>query len=262
MAPAQPYLDRIVAADSLEALLTLWSTPGYPSPLGGGVNVDAKETDRYSVYVSSGGLGLPDRDYYLDDSEKGEEIKAKYREYLTFLFGKAGYADAAGTAEAVYAFEDTIARDVAWDRAASRNLDLIYNAFTPAELSELVGDFPIETMVEASGFGETDRFIVTNIRPSEEKAKELGLTEETMSKLGSGFTGMTELLENTPLATLQAWTIKEFIENNASILGSDIDEADFAFYGQTLRGTPEQRARWKRAIGETEGVLGELLGKA
>ena len=262
LAPAQPYIDRIVAADSLDALVTLWSTPGYPSPLGGGVNVDAKETDRYSVYVGSGGLGLPDRDYYLDDSEKGEEIKTKYREYLAFLFGKAGYEDPVAAATAVYQFEDTIARTVSWDRAAGRNLDLIYNAFTPAELGELVGDFPIETMIEASGFGDTDRFIVTNIRPSEEKAKELGLTDETMAKLGKGFTGMTELLENTPLATLQAWTIKEFLENNASVLPSDIDEADFAFYGQTLRGTPEQRARWKRAIGETENLLGELLGKS
>lgn len=261
LAPAQPYLDRIMAADSLEALVTLWSTPGYPSPLGGGVNVDAKETERYSVYLGSGGLGLPDRDYYLDESEKGEDIKAKYRDYLAFLFGKAGYDDPASTAAAVFGFEDDIARTISWDRAASRNLDLIYNAFTPGELGELVGDFPVETMIEASGFGETDRFIVTNIRPSDEKAKELGLDEEFMAKIGKGFTGMTDLLQATPLETLKAWTIKEFLDNNAGVLPSDIDEADFAFYGQTLRGTPEQRARWKRAIDETEGLMGELLGK-
>ena len=261
LAPAQPYLNRITGTDSLQALVAVWSTPGFPSPLGGGVNVDAKETERYSVYVSSGGLGLPDRDYYLGETEKDEEIRVKYRDYLAFLFGKAGYDDPAATAAAVFAFEDTIARTISWDRAAGRNLDLIYNAFTPAELSELVGDFPIETMVETSGFGATDRFIVTNIRPSEEKAKELGLTDETMSKLGTGFTGMTQLLEETPLATLQAWTIKEFLEGNSSVLPSDIDQADFAFYGQALRGTPEQRPRWKRAIGETEGLLGELLGK-
>ena len=262
MAPAQPYLDRIAEAGTLDALLTLWATPGYASPLGGGVNVDAKETDRYSVYLSSGGLGLPDRDYYLDESEKGEAIKAQYRDYLAFLFGKAGYADPQATAQAVYAFEDTIARTVAWDRAASRNLDLLYNAYTPAELGALVGDFPIETMIEASGFGETDRFIVTNIRPSDEKAKELGLTPEFMAKLGSGFTGMTALLQATSLATLQAWTAKSFLSNNAAILPGDIDRAQFAFYGTTLGGTPEQRDRWKRAIGETEGLFGELLGKS
>ncbi len=260
MSAAQPYLERIQAADSIDALLTLWATPGYPSPLGGGVNVDAKETDRYSVYLSSGGLGLPDRDYYTDTSEKGENIKAKYKEYLTFLMGKAAYEDPAAAAMAVYAFEDTIARTISSDRAASRNVDLFYNPFTPAELGELAGDFPIETMIEASGFGEADRFVVTNLRPSAERAEEIGLDAEAMAKLGKGFTGMLELLGTTDLATLKAWTIKEFLDNNAAILGSDIDEADFAFYGTLLRGTPEQRPRWKRAIGETESQFGELLG--
>ncbi|WP_435199566.1 M13 family metallopeptidase [Qipengyuania sp. 902] len=260
MSAAQPYLERIQAADSIDALLTLWATPGYPSPLGGGVNVDAKETDRYSVYLSSGGLGLPDRDYYTDTSEKGENIKAKYKEYLTFLMGKAGYEDPAAAAMAVYGFEDTIARTISSDRAASRNVDLFYNPFTPAELGELAGDFPIETMIEASGFGEADRFVVTNLRPSAERAEEIGLDAEAMAKLGKGFTGMLELLGTTDLATLKAWTIKEFLDNNAAILGSDIDEADFAFYGTLLRGTPEQRPRWKRAIGETESQFGELLG--
>ncbi|MDP4573950.1 M13 family metallopeptidase [Qipengyuania sp. G39] len=260
MSAAQPYLERIQAADSIDALLTLWATPGYPSPLGGGVNVDAKETDRYSVYLSSGGLGLPDRDYYTDTSEKGENIKAKYKEYLTFLMGKAGYEDPGAAAMAVYAFEDTIARTISSDRAASRNVDLFYNPFTPAELGELAGDFPIETMIEASGFGEADRFVVTNLRPSAERAEEIGLDAEAMAKLGKGFTGMLELLGTTDLATLKAWTIKEFLDNNAAILGSDIDEADFAFYGTLLRGTPEQRPRWKRAIGETESQFGELLG--
>ncbi|MBX7494800.1 M13 family metallopeptidase [Qipengyuania sp. 6B39] len=262
LAQAQPYLNQIIAADSLDKLLTLWAMPGMPSPLGGQVEVDAKETDRYSVYLGTGGLGLPDRDYYTDTTEKGENIKAKYREYLAFLFGKAGYADPEAATAAVYAFEDKIARNVASDRAASRNADLFYSPFTPAELSDLAGDFPLQTMISASGFGDTDRYIVTDLRPSAERAKELGLTDETMAKLGSGFEGMLELLENTPVATLQAWTIKEFMENNSSILGSEIDAADFAFFGTLLNGTPEQRPRWKRAIGETESLFGELLGKS
>ena len=64
------------------------------------------------------------------------------------------------------------------------------------------------------------------------------------------------------MATWQAWTIKSFLSNNASVLPTRFDEASFAFYGKTLRGTPEQRPRWKRAIGATQGALGELLGKA
>ena len=262
LAPAQPYLDKIRGAETLSELVTLWGTPGYPAPLGGGVGVDAKEPTRYSIYLGSGGLGLPDRDYYLDESERGKDIQTKYREYLTFLFDQAGYEDAAGMADSVYAFEDSIARKVSWDRATSRNRDLTYNALTPAELGSLVEGFPTTAMLTASGFAGTDRFIVGDLPPTAEEAKELGLDEETVAKIGGGTPAMMTLLLETPMDVLQAWTIKEFLENNASVLPSKFDEADFAFYGKTLNGTPEQRARWKRAIGETEGLLGELVGKS
>lgn len=262
LAPAQPYLDKIRGAETLSELVTLWGTPGYPAPLGGGVGVDAKEPTRYSIYLGSGGLGLPDRDYYLDESERGKDIQAKYREYLTFLFDQAGYEDAAGMADSVYAFEDSIARKVSWDRATSRNRDLTYNALTPAELGSLVEGFPTTAMLTASGFAGTDRFIVGDLPPTAEEAKALGLDEETVAKIGGGTPAMMTLLLETPMDVLQAWTIKEFLESNASVLPSKFDEADFAFYGKTLNGTPEQRARWKRAIGETEGLLGELVGKS
>ena len=262
LAPAQPYLDKIRGAETLSELVTLWGTPGYPAPLGGGVGVDAKEPTRYSIYLGSGGLGLPDRDYYLDESERGKDIQTKYREYLTFLFDQAAYEDAAGMADSVYAFEDSIARKVSWDRATSRNRDLTYNALTPAELGSLVEGFPTTAMLTASGFAGTDRFIVGDLPPTAEEAKELGLDEETVAKIGGGTPAMMTLLLETPMDVLQAWTIKEFLENNASVLPSKFDEADFAFYGKTLNGTPEQRARWKRAIGETEGLLGELVGKS
>ncbi len=94
LAQAQPYLDRIAGAETLAELVTLWSQPGMPSPLGGFVTVDQKEPDRYTVYVASGGLGLPDRDYYFDDTEKGVDIQQKYREYLAFLLKENGDADA------------------------------------------------------------------------------------------------------------------------------------------------------------------------
>lgn len=260
LAPAQPYIDRIQNADTLAEIATLWGTPGYPSPLGGGVGVDSKEPTRYSIFFGSGGLGLPDRDYYLDETEKGREIQAKYRDFLAFLFDEAGYDDAAGMAQTVYDFEDTIARTVSWDRATSRNRDLTYNALTPVELNELAGDFPLTSALEASGFGETDRFIVGDLPPSDERAAELGLDEETLAKIGGGTPAMFDLLAETPVEVLQAWTLKEFLENNAAVLPTRFDEADFAFYGTVLSGTPEQRPRWKRAIAATEGQLGELLG--
>ena len=262
LAPAQPYLDAIEGAGTLAELAMLWGTPGYSSPLGGFVTVDAKAPTRYSVYVASGGLGLPDRQYYLDETEKGREIQAKYREYLAFLFEKAGYADPAATAQQVYAFEDQIARTVSWDRATRRNRDLTYNAVTPAELVDMSGAFPLQALIDASGFGETDKFVVYDLPPTGAEAAELGLSDETLAKIGGGTPAMMALLADTPLEVLQAWTVKEFLSGNAAVLPSAIDEAHFDFFGTTLTGTPEQRARWKRAIGETEGLIGEVVGAA
>lgn len=262
LAPAQPYLNAIVAATSLEDLAMLWADPAYSSPLGGFVNVDAKQPDRYVAYLGSGGLGLPDRDYYLDDSEKGKAIQQAYREYVAMLLGEAGYADPMAAAEAVYAMEDRIARDIDWARTARRNRDLTYNAMTMAELEAMAGDFPVAAMLGKIGLDASPIFVVGNMPPSDERAKELGLTEEQLAQIGEGMPGMLKLLNDTPLATLQAWSIKEFLSDHASVLPSRFDEANFALYGKLLQGTPEQRARWKRAIAHTEGGLGELIGKS
>lgn len=260
LAPAQPYINALASAASLGELAMLWAKPGYSSPLGGFVNVDAKAPDRYVAYLGSGGLGLPDRDYYIDDSEKGQEIQTRYREYLAFLLGEAGYADPVAAANAVYAFEDRIAKTVDWDRAARRNRDLTYNALSMEELKAMSGDLPVEAMLAEIGLDASPIFVVGAIPPTDEEIEELGLTEEQLAQIRAGFPGFLELVNETPLATLQAWSIKEFLSDNADVLPTRFDEANFALYGQLLRGQPEQRARWKRAIDHTEGGLGELLG--
>ena len=262
LAPAIPHLNAIASVSTLDDLAKLWSTSAYPAPLGGFVNVDAKQSDQYAVYLGTGGLGLPDRDYYTDSSEKGIEIQGAYKEYLTFLMTEAGYADPAAAAQAVYGFEDRLAREVIWDRTVSRNRDLTYNPLTRDELIAIGGDFPVATMLKLTGFDASPKFIVGPMPPTEEEIKELGLTEETLAKIGSGLPGMFKVIGETPLATLQAWTIKSFLSSNASVLPTRFDEANFAFYGKLLRGTPEQRPRWKRAIGATENALGELVGKS
>ncbi|MBI1403235.1 MAG: M13 family peptidase [Porphyrobacter sp.] len=261
LAPARPYLDAIVGATTLDQLAQLWAKPGYASPIGGAVSVDAKEPDRYVAYVGFGGLGLPDRDYYLDTSEKGREIQAKYKDYLAFLLGEAGYQDPRAAAEAVYAFEDRIARTVAWDRAVRRNRDLTYNRVSSEEMAAMAGKVPVLEMLSAIGLDKSPTYVVSLMPPTPEEVKALGLDAATLAKIGKGLPGMFELLGETPVATLQAWTIKEFLSDNAAVLPSRFDEASFDFYGKTLRGTPEQRPRWKRAIGEAEGLLGELIGK-
>lgn len=261
LVPAKPYLDAIMGANTLDDLAKLWAEPGYASPIGGSVSVDAKQPDRYVAYVGFGGLGLPDRDYYLDTSEKGRAIQAKYKAYLTFLLTEARYADAAAQAEAVYAFEDSIARTVAWDRAVSRNRDLTYNAVSADEMAAIAGKVPVTAMLAATGLDKSPTYIVRLMPPTAEEVVVLGLDEATRAKIGTGLPGMFALLGETPVDVLKAWMIKEFLSSHAAVLPKRFDDASFEFFGKTLRGTPEQRPRWKRAIGEAESLLGELLGK-
>ncbi|MEM6494905.1 MAG: M13 family metallopeptidase, partial [Pseudomonadota bacterium] len=262
LAPARPYIDAMAGARSIGDLAALWATPGYPSPLGGYVSVDAKQPDRYVAYLGFGGLGLPDRDYYLDDSEKGAGIQQAYREYLTFLFAEAGYEDPAGATAAVYALEERIAREVSWARTVRRNRDLTYNALSAEEVGAMAGGFPVDEMLAKIGLDASPIYVVSLMPPTDEEIENLGLSPETLAQIGTGLPGMMELLNEVPLATWQAWSIKSFLSNNASVLPTRFDAARFGFYGQTLRGTPEQRPRWKRAISATQGALGELLGKS
>ena len=261
LAPAKPYLDAIKGAATLDDLAKLWAEPGYASPIGGAVNVDAKQPDRYVAYVGFGGLGMPDRDYYLDTSEKGVAIQNAYKAYLAFLLAEAGYADADQQAAAVYAFEDRIAREVAWDRAVSRNRDLTYNQVSAEEMARIAGRVPALAMFAATGLDKSPTYVVRQMPPSAEEIEALKLDPATLAKIGSGLPGMFSLIEQTPVETLKAWMVKEFLSGHAAVLPSRFDAANFEFYGKTLRGTPEQRPRWKRAIGETEGLLGELVGK-
>ena len=262
LASVRPHLDKIIGARTLTDLATLWGAPGYPAPISTFVGVDAKEPTRYSVSLDMGGLGLPDRDFYLDTSEKGRDIQQKYRDYLAVMLGEAGYADPQGAARAVYALEDRIARTLSWDRAVRRDRNLTYNAQTPAELDAMAGNFPLEAMLAASGLTQADRVVVGLVPPTPEEVAQYDLKPETLAKIGRGVPGMFQLLSETPLATLQAWTLKEFLRSNAAVLPTRIDEANFAFYGKTLTGQQEQRPRWKRGISEVEELLGEKLGRA
>lgn len=260
MAPAYPYLGEIFGAQNLTELAAVMAKPGMPSLIGGGVTVDSKNPDSYIVSVGFDGMGLPDRDYYLVDNERNTAIRAAYMVYMEFLLDKAGYADPAATAQSVYDFERQVAV-LEWDRTLLRNADLTYNKLTRAELDTATGDFPLATLLDAMDLGDADMFLSSQIPATEEEIARLGLTEDDLAKMGGGLPAMAELIATTQLPILQAYLAKSFISSNASILPSDVDQANFDFFGKTLSGTEEQQPRWKRAIASTQGMLGEQLGK-
>ena len=259
LAPVQPYLDRIATAPDLEALVRLSAEPGVPSLVSPGVGIDARSPTDYVVSIGFGGMGLPDRDYYLVDSENNLKIRAAYKDYLATMLGAAGYTEAEGAAEAVYAFETKVA-ELEWARQMFRIPQLTYNELGTDDLAEMAGDFPVAAMLEANGFGDQTRFLASQLPPTEEEIEALGLTTAQLDMIGGGLPAMMKLVSETPLATLKAYMAKELLRGNAAVLRSDLDEANFAFYGQTINGLEVQEERWKRAIAGVEGALGEQLG--
>ncbi|WP_395391249.1 M13 family metallopeptidase [Novosphingobium sp. BL-8A] len=261
LAPAQPFLQRIYAAQTPNDLMKLFASPGYSSPLGAYISPDAKASDVNAFQVGMGGLGLPDRDYYLKSDARSQEIRAKYLDYLTFLLGKAGYTDPAASAKAVLSLETRLAQ-ADWDRAASRNPDLTYNKLSLAEFEGLASPGLMKTFIDTMGASKAGYVLVDEMPPSAEELKDARIdAAQAAAWFGGGVPEAAKLIESVPVATWQAWLAAQFLRTHASVLPTDIDDANFAFYGKVMSGQPEQRARWKRGIAAVEGMSGELLGK-
>ena len=260
LAPARPWLDRIAAARTRDDLLALFATPGIGSPVGAAVEPDEKQSDRYALHIGQGGVGLPDRDYYLVDSPRNLEIRAKYLGLLTFLLGKAGDADPAGSAKAVLALETDMARAM-WSRTLSRNVDLTYNKLSRAEVSRLLPGGAIDRFLDALDFGKAPYVLVEQVPPTPEELAAAKIAPDEAAKIGGGLPATMRLIDTVPLATWKAWLTAHFLMDHANVMPSDIDAADFALFGTLLNGQPQQRPRWKRAIGAVENDIGELLGQ-
>lgn len=258
LAPAMPYLEQIAAVETREDLAELFATPGFASPLNMFVWVDDKDPETYIPQMSIGGLGLPDREYYLKDDEKSVGIREDYLGLLSFLLTEAGYANAGEAAADVLALETEIAK-ADWDRALSRNPELTYNKVTLDELRGFAGDFPLDVALETVGVAGQESFLVTEVPPTQDELDAAGVTESDAEKLGPGMPAVFELANTADLDTWKAYLTAHFLSDHASVLPQAIDDANFAFYGTVLRGQPEQRPRWKRAVSSVQGNLGEAL---
>lgn len=261
LAPAQPWLTQIRAADTLPKLAALMAQPGMPAPLAFSVDIDRANPQVNAAFVAIAGLGLPDRSYYLDDTVRNVDLRVKYRAYLAFLLGQAGYADAASLADKVYGFERAIAV-VSWDNGIARNPLLTTNVLPRATVEGWGGDFPVSALIAGSGLGSTDHLVVREVLPDADRVKALGLSDADLAKLGGGMPALVKMLGSADVATVQAWMIAHFLSANASVLPAAIDEARFGFYGKVLQGQEKQRETWQRAVGAVEDAMGEAVGQA
>jgi putative endopeptidase len=261
LTPARPYLDAIKAAKTPTDIATLFGKPGYASPVGLYVGADDKHSDIYALNANITGMGLPDRDYYLKTDARSVELRDKYKAYLTFVLGKAGYADAPAAAASVLALETELAK-ADWDRAAARNPDLTYNKLPIAEFEAMGSPGVVKAFLTTVGADKASYVLIGEIPPTAEEFKAAKIDPaKAGAQFGPGMPAVVKLIETTPIATWQAYLAAHFLRDNASVLPADIDAATFDFYGKTLSGQPEQRPRWKRGIATVEGLAGELVGK-
>ena len=261
LAPAQPYLDRIMAAETKADLVRLFASPGYSSPITAYSGADPKNSEIYALTVGQGGLGMPDRDYYLVDNERNETLRTEYKKMLTTMLGEAGYADPAAAAESVYALERQMATEM-WDRTLRRNRDLTYTRIEKDNLAPL-GNAPlVETFLDSLGADDASYLVVSHMPPDAERLEAAGLdAAEVASQMGGGMPATLALIETTPLATWKAYLAAHFLADHGAYLPKRIDDAQFAFNSTALRGQPEQRPRWKRAISAVQSQYGDQLGR-
>ncbi|HEY0630157.1 MAG TPA: M13 family metallopeptidase, partial [Sphingomicrobium sp.] len=123
------------------------------------------------------------------------------------------------------------------------------------------GDFPMERFLAGEGFANQPRFLATRIPPTPEIIKAQGLTPEMVAKIGGGLPARMKLIAETPVDTWQAWLAAKFIASNAAVLPSDIDQANFDFYGKFIAGSKVMRPRDERAVVTVDGMLGESIAK-
>ena len=242
-ADAAPLIQRLApvkAAASKDdvAVLMGQSMGGFgASFFGPGVNDDAKRPDVYALYLRQSGLGLGDRDLYLD--AKFASQVARYRQYVAQMLTMAGWANPDDAATKIVAMETRIAQ-AHWTRAESRDRDKTYNPMTLAQLQAQAPGFPWAKFWTAAGVAKADRAIVAQ---------------------NTAFPKIAEVFASTDLDTLKAWQAFRTTDDIAPMLSKRFVDANFDFRSKFLNGQPQQRDRWKRGIGVTERALGEAIGR-
>jgi putative endopeptidase len=233
-------IDAIKDMNALPALMAHMTAIGAGAPYGLGINLDARNSTQYAVTLFQGGLGLPDRDYYLNDDAKLKDARTAYRAHVEKMLGMAGESKAAESAAAILKLETSLAK-IQWTRVENRDPIKTYNKTAITELPALMPGYDWQRYVRSAGIdGKVDAVIVSQ---------------------PSYFTGLGKVMANTPLPVWKAYFKWRVLSAAAPYLSKGFVDERFAFTGSVLRGVPENQPRWKRGIALLDGSLGEALGK-
>jgi putative endopeptidase len=224
---------------ALAALMGLANLDFEQSLFDISIDVDLKNPTHYAVYLSQSGLGLPDRDYYLESGLADK--KADYQAYVSRLLDLVQWPEAAQRARDIVYFEGRIA-EVSWSRTEDRDVNATYNPMSLAELQHLAPEFPWKELLRTAHLESVHHVIVNE---------------------NTAFPRIAALFAQTPIETLQAWQAFHIIDNAAPYLSAPFVEASFEMHQRSLSGQQEQSVRWKRgiaAVGGTDITLNEHFG--
>ncbi len=244
LSPLDPELERIAALSSTAELAQTfgrWDRAGLGAPLGTFVHQDNMDSSRYVLDVRQSGLGLPDRDYYSE--EKFADIRVAYRAHIARMWELAGWGEgsaAESVADRVIALESRFAA-AHWDKVRNRDPQATYNLVSIEQLAELAPGFDIGAFLSEVGV--------------------LGKVDDLNVGQPDFVTALAGIVNDTELTDWQDYLRWHLLAGSASLLTAELDAANFAFYGTTLRGIPEQRPLWKRGVDLVQGVMGEALGQ-
>ena len=252
MTPIKPTLKRLAAMSSASdlarelAALNRDTPPAQPGgggrlpacPVACGVSVDLTQPSRYLPVLGQGGLGMPDRDYYLVDRPDYVAIRAAYRAHLAKMFALAAMPSPEDRADRVYALELRIARSHR-TREASRDVDKRNNKWTPTDLEANAPGLDWDAFLDAAGVGDQRLLIVSE--------------PEAMS-------GTAAAARDVPLEDWGDYLAFRVIRNFALAGPKALVDADFEFQGKVLSGTPQELADWARACQILDNTVGQAVG--
>jgi len=233
-------IDAVKSASAIPALMAHLIQIGAGAPFSVLFNLDARNSSQYAAILYQGGLGLPDRDYYLKDDAKLKEARVAYRAHIEKMLGMAGQAKAAKSSVAILDLETSLAK-IQWTRVENRDPIKTYNKTAISELPALMAGFDWQRLIRGSGIdGKADSVIVSQ---------------------PSYFTSLGKIIVKTRLPIWKAYFKWRVLSASAPYLSRSFVDERFAFTGGVLRGVPENEARWKRGINLLDGDIGEALGK-
>ena len=243
LAEVRPIIEATGKTELLDVVAEA-DRAGIGSPFGWYTSIDAKNPEKYVVYLAQAGLGLPDESYYRE--EKYAEIRSAYVDFIQRMFELTGLAEPFGmtaetAAHTIMKFETDLAQHH-WDKVTLRDANKRYNPVAAADLNTEFPGFDYTRWIEGLGSSVQKFGTVIVGQPSY-------------------FEAVSKLWETEPIEAWKLYLVWKNISARAAYLNDEIVNANFDFYGKTLSGTEELRDRWKRGVGVIEGNLGEELGK-